>query len=265
MSSAAEPATTAPPGCALPNARALTVEVWVVMLVSIAASGIRAFLYLADSLTLGVPLRDQVASIVVSRTPDRPWLDLGYQIVDIGLTLVPVVLVLYLLYRSGESARTIGLDATQPGRDFLRGAILAAVLGGGGLVLYLVAFKLGASVQLQAVNLADQWYALPVLILQAAKNAILEEIIVLAYLLHRLRQLGWKPGAAIGTSAFLRACYHLYQGFGGFVGNLVMGTVFGWLYNRWQRVMPFIVAHFLIDAVAFMGYAALHGKVDWIP
>ena len=94
---------------------------------------------------------------------------------------------------------------------------------------------------------------------------MLEEVIVLAYLLHRLKQLGWKPAPAIAASALLRGSYHLYQGFGGFVGNLGMGVIFGWLYTRWNRVMPFIIAHFLIDAVAFIGYSSLHGKVSWLP
>ena len=259
------PAQSATPGCELPNNRALTVEVWVVLLVSIAASGIRAFIYLADSLTLGVPLRDQVASIVVSYAPDRPWLDLSYQLVNTALALVPVALVFYLLYRSGEGPRVIGFDRTQPGRDILRGVVLATVLGGVGLVFYLLAFKVGASVQIQAVKLTGEWWAIPVQLLAAAENAILEEVIVLAYLLHRLKQIGWKPGQAIAASAFLRGCYHLYQGFGGFIGNLFMGAVFGWLYTRWNRVMPFIVAHFIIDAIAFIGYSALHGRVTWIP
>ena len=59
--------------------------------------------------------------------------------------------------------------------------------------------------------------------------------------------------AAIVASAFLRGAYHLYQGFGGFVGNLVMGLLFGWLFTRWRRTVPFVVAHAVIDAVAFVG------------
>jgi len=29
--------------------------------------------------------------------------------------------------------------------------------------------------------------------------------------------------------------------------------------------MPLVVAHTLIDATAFVGYVALHGKVSWLP
>ncbi len=38
------------------------------------------------------------------------------------------------------------------------------------------------------------------------------------------------------------------------VGNFAMGVVFGWCYRRWGRVMPLVIAHTLIDVVAFIGY-----------
>ena len=66
-------------------------------------------------------------------------------------------------------------------------------------------------------------------------------------------------------AAVLRGSYHLYQGFGAFLGNAAMGLVFGYLYRRWGRVTPLIIAHVLIDAVAFVGYALLQGRVSWLP
>jgi len=63
----------------------------------------------------------------------------------------------------------------------------------------------------------------------------------------------------------LRGSYHLYQGLGGFAGNLVMGLVFGRLYQRWGRIGPLVVAHTLIDAVTFVGYVYLAGHVAWLP
>ena len=66
-------------------------------------------------------------------------------------------------------------------------------------------------------------------------------------------------------SAVIRGAYHLYQGAGAFLGNAVMGLIFGYLYRRWGRVMPLIIAHFLIDAVTFVGYALLAGHVSWLP
>jgi membrane protease YdiL (CAAX protease family) len=96
-----------------------------------------------------------------------------------------------------------------------------------------------------------------VLVLSAVQNAILEEVIVVGYLLTRLRQLGWRVGAVIAASALLRGSYHLYQGFGAFVGNAVMGVVFALFFLRTKRVLPLIIAHSLLDVVAFVGYAVL--------
>ena len=123
----------------------------------------------------------------------------------------------------------------------------------------------------QVIRAADhrgQRYRLarrPAELVQAAQNGILEEVLVLGYLLRRLDQLGWAPGKAIALAAVVRGSYHLYQGFGGFLGNAILGVIFGVLYRRWGRVTPMIIAHTLIDAGAFVGYVALHGHVSWLP
>ncbi|MBD4678141.1 CPBP family intramembrane metalloprotease, partial [Xanthomonas citri pv. citri] len=62
----------------------------------------------------------------------------------------------------------------------------------------------------------------------------------------------------------IRGGYHLYQGIGGFVGNVVMGLIFGWLYTRTRRVMPLVVAHTILDIVSFVGYALLKPHVSWL-
>jgi membrane protease YdiL (CAAX protease family) len=71
--------------------------------------------------------------------------------------------------------------------------------------------------------------------------------------------------AALVASSVLRGSYHLYQGIGGFVGNMVMGAVFVLLYRRWGRVGPLVAAHALLGITAFVGYALLAGKVGWLP
>ena len=98
------------------------------------------------------------------------------------------------------------------------------------------------------------WWTIPVLLLRAATAGITEEVIVIGYLFARLRDLGWRDWPIIIASAVLRGSYHLYQGFGSFIGNLIMGLIFGWIYTRTRRVLPFVIAHFIIDAVIFVGY-----------
>ena len=116
-----------------------------------------------------------------------------------------------------------------------------------------------------AENLPAVWWRFPVLVLSAAQNGILEEIVVVGYLLSRLDKLGVRPAAAIAISAVIRGSYHLYQGIGAFFGNAAMGVIFGIFYYRYRRVTPLIIAHTLIDAVTFVGYALLAGHVSWLP
>ncbi|MEV6159690.1 CPBP family intramembrane glutamic endopeptidase [Nonomuraea sp. NPDC052129] len=240
-------------------------EILVVFSVSLGASGLLALVRLIGALTAPEQLKGQQAVLVRSLAPGRPWLDLTLQLVDIAISVAPVALVAYLLVRSGESMRTIGVDLREPRRDLVRGALLAAAIGGSGLAFYLVVYAIGINLSVVAGQLPDVWWRIPVLLLAAAQNGVLEEVLVSGYLLHRLEQAGWAPWRSVVVAALLRGSYHLYQGFGGFVGNVVMGLVFGRLYQRWGRAMPLVVAHTLIDAVAFAGYAALHGKVSWLP
>jgi membrane protease YdiL (CAAX protease family) len=181
------------------------------------------------------------------------------------IAIAPVLLVYYLLARAGDGPATIGSDFSQPWRDLGRGVALAAVIGGCGLGLYIAAYKLGFSLNVVAENLPDVWWRIPVLLLNALQNGLLEETVVLGYLLTRLERLGVRRDRAIAISATIRGSYHLYQGFGGFLGNAVMGTIFGILFYRWRRNMPMIIAHTLIDATAFVGYALLAGHVSWLP
>ncbi|GAA0672872.1 type II CAAX endopeptidase family protein [Kitasatospora atroaurantiaca] len=248
-----------------PSRRLLGVELLIVLGLSLGASGVAALISFAGSLTEPLALGKQVATLNASRAPGRPWLDLAWQTYYILRGLMPVVLVGYLLVREGTSLRVLGFDLRRKLGDLGRGAAVAAAIGGSGLALYLAAQALGFNLTVAPSGLPSVWWRIPVLIASAWQNAILEEVIVVGYLLRRLGQLGWGWPAMLVTSSVLRGSYHLYQGVGGLVGNMVMGVVFCLLYRRWGRVMPLVVAHGLIDTVAFVGYAVLAGHVSWLP
>jgi membrane protease YdiL (CAAX protease family) len=262
---AGSPGAAAPVPPGLPSARLQRWEIVAVFGVSLGASGLYALVSFIGSLTAKRSLSSQTATLNGSLAPGRPLLDLFLQLLNITLSLAPVLLVFYLLARAGERPSSIGLDVSQPGRDLLKGAVLAALIGGSGLGLYLIAYHSGAELNVVAENLPDVWWRIPVLLLSAFQNATVEEVVVLGYLLSRLDKLGVRPSRAIALSAVIRGSYHLYQGAGGFVGNAVMGLIFAVLYRRWRRVTPMLIAHFLIDAVAFVGYALLAGHVSWLP
>ena len=246
--------------------RLLVWEIVIVFALSLGGSAVFAIIDLIASLTASKALGKQQALIVGSLAPGRPLLDLTLQLANLLIGLAPVALVCYLLVREGTTpSAAIGLDAREPGPDLAKGAILAALIGGSGLALYLAAYKLGLALNVVPENLPDIWWRIPLLVMQAARDGILEEILVIGYLLRRLDQLGMSPARAIALSAVVRGSYHLYQGFGGFIGNAVMGVIFALLYLRWRRVTPLIIAHALIDTGAFVGYAVLHGHVSWLP
>jgi uncharacterized protein len=244
----------------------LGAEVLLVLGVSVGASAVFAALYLVGTLTGPVALSDSQATLNRSYAPARPLLDLALQLASIGFGVVPALLALHLLRRAGRSgAVAIGLDTRRPRWDLGWGALLAAAIGIPGLLLYLAAHALGISATVVAAALPSVWWRIPVLVLAAVGNALLEEVVVVGYLLTRFGQMGWRPGRALVVSALLRGSYHLYQGFGALLGNAVMGLVFGRFYQRTGRVMPLVIAHAVLDVVAFVGYALLHGRVGWLP
>jgi membrane protease YdiL (CAAX protease family) len=236
-------------------------EIVIVLGASLGASAVYAVINLVGKLTEGRPLAQQKAILNTSLSP-RPYLDLAYQLADATFALVPVTLALFLLAdRIPDAARRIGLDRRRPGSDLAAGVTLAALVGLPGLALYFAGRALGATAEVVPVALTPRWWAVPVLALQAVKNALLEEVVVVGYLVTRLDRLGWPAPARLAASAVLRGSYHLYQGFGPFLGNVAMGMVFGEWFRRRGRVMPLVIAHALLDLVAFVGYQLFAGSL----
>lgn len=245
--------------------RRLKTEIWIVLGLSLGASAIYAVVDLTATLTRG-PLKDATATLNRSQS-DREWLDLTYQLLGIGFALVPVALAIYLmtLDKDQPSVRErLGLDRGGARSDLLWGVLLALVIGIPGIGLYLLGRELGVTAQIVTSPIDTYWWTIPVLILAAIKNAVVEEVIVVGYLTTRLRRLSWGVPQTIVASAVLRGTYHLYQGFGQAVGNVVMGLLFGYWFTRTQRVLPLVIAHTILDVISFVGYALLRDHVGWL-
>jgi membrane protease YdiL (CAAX protease family) len=241
--------------------RGLRVELVIVLSVTFGLSAVTALLQLADSV---------LRNLSAQRIPLNPRRS-HFDLIDLGLNATDVVqlvawggLGLYLLWRSGLSPARIGLARLQWRRDLVGGVGLAALIGLPGLGLYLAARALRINASVIPSSLSDTWWRIPMLILIAFADGWAEEIIVVGYLLTRLGQLGVGGRAALVWSSLLRGAYHLYQGFGAGLGNLVMGLVFGCAWQRTGRLWPLVIAHGLIDTVAFAGYALLAGDLRWL-
>ena len=242
--------------------RRLITEVVLILAVTFGASGVRAVLRLVDSL-LTAPLNEQ-STTLIDAASTTTWLDLALQATS-ALTLIGWGGLAWYLLR---------VSWCWPSwKNVARGAGFAALIGLPGLALYIAGVHLGLS---KVVVPATEAVQIPTSVIWAFANGFGEEVVVVMYLLIRLRQLGWKPWQAIAASSVLRGSYHLYQGVSAGVGNLVMGLVFAYYFHRGsresrsapgepaepgehetKRVWPLVIAHFLIDAVAYIAYPLL--------
>lgn len=230
-------------------------ELGIVLALSLGRSAIYAVLQLAERLSVA-PLSQQSATVQRSRSRAE-FFDAAFQVLDSLFALVPVALVIYLVFlHGGNPFRRWGLDFRRPGRDLLYGTGLFILIGLGTLAVYFAGRSMGATVRIVPADVTEYWWSAPALLLAALRHSLLEEVIMIAYLFDRARRI-WPRTSVwviIAAAAVLRGAYHLYQGFGPGLGNLAMGIIFGWAYLRYGRVMPLVIAHFLLDAVAFLAF-----------
>jgi membrane protease YdiL (CAAX protease family) len=237
-----------------PSRGRIAAEVVIVLALSLGGSAVYAVVQLVDDLTKSTPLASQSTTLNTAQA-DRSLFDLLYQLIGIAIDLAPVALVAFLLWRAGRPhLARLGVDRFRPGPDLGGAAGLALLIGIPGLALYFAGRALGITVDVVPTALNTYWWTVPVLLLSAVRSGLQEEFIVVGYLYERLGQLGWGRWTVVLSAALLRGTYHLYQGFGAFVGNAVMGIVFGWVYTRWGRLLPLVITHALLDATVFVGY-----------
>lgn len=230
-------------------------ELWLVLMVSLGASAIYSILSLARKLTSTQGLAGSVTTInqPLAKTP---WLDLVSQLASISLALVPVLLALYFLRMDNIK---IGLIPVK--RDWIIGISLPLIIGIPGIALYAVALNLGLTSRIVPSSLGDYWWTPVVLVLAALRSGLQEEIIAVAFFAKKLKII--RPEITIISvvilSSLFRASYHLYQGFSAFIGNFVMGLVFGYLFMRTGRVAPLVIAHTIMNTAVFIGFPLVAG------
>ena len=230
--------------------KSLRAELLIVLTLTFGISGVRAVLNLINSLASPQRLDEQSVTLNSSQS-SLAWVDMGLQLCSAAVLFSYGALALFLLAKDHIMPRP------HRTRDWLEGAGLAALIGIPGLALYFAALQLGWSKEVIPGDFANAWVEIPVSLLKAAANAFAEETVVVMWLMTRLRQAHWSLPATLAASSILRGSYHLYQGVSAGCGNIIMGLIYGYYYHRTGRVWPLVIAHFLIDAVAFVGYSFL--------
>jgi membrane protease YdiL (CAAX protease family) len=227
--------------------RLLATEVGIVLALSLLPAAVDAIISLASAPLAGI----QVFTFSNAQ--------LAQQLSDIVFTTAPVALVFYLIRRNGEPRDAFGFQTDALARDAAWGLLAAMAVSAVGIAIYLAAIRLDVNRFVVPVPPLGHWWTVPVLVLGAAESGLLEEVIVAGYLIRRLEQFGLGSAAAVVTAAVFRGAYHLYQGWGGFTGNLLLGLAFGTAFVKWRRTWPLVVAHVAVDTLAGVAYIVFRG------
>jgi membrane protease YdiL (CAAX protease family) len=83
-------------------------------------------------------------------------------------------------------------------------------------------------------------------------NPFFEELIVRAYTMSEVMNLGGSRGLAIVISVVAQMSYHLYQGLANGLVLTVLFTVFSIYFARTRRIMPVILVHLCLDLLALV-------------
>lgn len=234
---------------------ALRWELLLILGITFGTSGLRAIARLIEATVSPEALNEQKATLNQAQSV-LPWLDPILQLLSSGVLFAWGGLAMFLLLRHLPRPALVRSWRLR-GRDWLHGAGLAAIIGLPGLAFYFGAVHLGLSKQVVPTGLDESWWRFPLLIVNSWGNGFAEELVVVAWLSTRLRQLRISWAWVFAASALLRGSYHLYQGYSAGLGNIIMGVIYLWYFKRTGRIWPLVIGHGLIDTVAFVGYAVL--------
>ncbi|HKH88875.1 MAG TPA: CPBP family intramembrane glutamic endopeptidase, partial [Acidimicrobiales bacterium] len=248
------PATPAPPPASparpvpLRERRRLKIEVLIVLAVFPLP-----YVFSALQALVGTLLGKHEGARIPTIFPGHSGAGFPFVVLETLLPLAAAALVMYVLWLPGGDGGpgAIGLDRTQPRGDaalllivFLLCNVLPIV--GGGLILY----NLGVRGTSPAAGHFPAYYDVAYVV-SALVAGVVEEVVVLGYLVRRLEQLAFRPMWVLVIAVAVRGSYHLYYGWD-VLPILAWAAVTVIVYRRYRRLWPFIAVHVLWDVVTLL-------------
>jgi membrane protease YdiL (CAAX protease family) len=184
------------------------------------------------------------------------WLILGFTALEEFAFLGAAALVCYLLWRSGEGVRGINLGTSRLRMDL---ALLLPVF----VVVMWAPQRFGDHIlpwlHLQGFgiirypDLHSRAFQTLVQIPGSVSAGIVEEIVVLGFLVRRLEQRGYNATVVVAIAVAVRVSYHLYYGWNA-IPIALWALVSVLVYRRVRRLLPFILCHIAWDAIIPVEY-----------
>jgi hypothetical protein len=175
----------------------------------------------------------------------------------IAFQWLATAVVAWRSWAHGYTARELGLGMHAGSRVLIGAVVGAATLG---LLHALNLRRMGqlpekshGSLQVLAERILPQsgLETMPYFAL-AVTAGLCEEFIYRGFAMAALARAGLPVWGAVLLSSVLFGLAHLYQGAGGLVGTLVIGTVFGTGRMAYDGLIPVMIWHITIDVVAGM-------------
>jgi membrane protease YdiL (CAAX protease family) len=163
------------------------------------------------------------------------------------LSWSPVLLVGYLLIRSGEGRQGIGLGRFDGRADGLTGLGLWVASFVLVLILARVFQFLGQNQVDFLPNELPLWFRIVEAFVIAITAGVTEEVVVRGYAQTRLEQLRAPTAVILLLPTALWGLLHLYEGPGSAATIFCLGMLYAWYYHRTRRLWPIIIAHALFD------------------
>jgi len=184
--------------------------------------------------------------------PSGNWALYGTQMVDVVTQIgLAVAMVLLLGERRGVTLKTLGLSLPRQGDGRVAAGRLTRIAAWA-----VFALVLGGIVNalLQSGHLPTSQTGGPAVLFamfDSVQAGIIEELVVLAFVVVTLRQARRPWWEVTLVALVLRGSYHIYYGPGVF-GILIWAALYYWIYLRFRTLLPLIVCHAAWDVVGFL-------------
>jgi hypothetical protein len=183
---------------------------------------------------------------------NHPLLSLVFELGFQAIALAGAGIVLYLLVRTGEGIGAIGLGGHRLRMDL---ALVMPVWVFAQWIPQAVGRSIVVAWHLTTFYPSSSDVGADYLLLGIVASTVagvLEEIVVLGYLVRRLEQRGWPVAWVVAIAVAVRVSYHLYYG-PGVVPIVLWATASVLLYLKLRRLLPFILCHVAWDVQVAIG------------